>query len=135
MMKKTILIVLVLVLCASTEVAKADFIFGTPTEVKSINSSSKDFNASISADGLSLYFISNRPGGIGMRDIWVSTRATIDDDWGEPVNLGPTINTPAGEWGVSISSDGLSLYFDTLQTDGAFANDLWVATRATTDDD
>jgi Tol biopolymer transport system component len=135
MMKKRILIVLVLVLCASTEVAKADFIFGTPTEVPNINTSSEELNASISADGLSLYFVSTRPGGIGGRDIWVASRATTDDDWGEPVNLGPIINTPAGEWGVSISSDGLSLYFDTLQTDGAFANDLWVATRETTDDD
>ncbi|MFC1794486.1 LamG-like jellyroll fold domain-containing protein [Planctomycetota bacterium] len=134
-MKKTILIVLVLVLCASTEVAKADFVFGTPTIVPNINTSSEDFNASISADGLSLYFISSRAGGVGGRDIWVTTRETTDEDWGEPVNLGPTINTSAGEWGVSISHDGLSLYFDTSQNGSVAINDLWVATRATTDDD
>jgi len=135
-MKKKIVMLLVLVLCMVAEVAKADFVFGTPTNLgPTVNSSAHDFNASISADGLSLYFISNRAGGIGGRDIWVTTRETTDDDWGEPVNVGPTVNTPAGEYGVSISSDGLSLYFDTLQAGGAFADDLWVATRATIDDD
>ncbi len=136
-MKKKILFVLILVLGLVTEVAKADFVFGAPTKLgPTVNTSSEEFNASISADGLSLYFISNRPGGVGGRDIWVATRATTDDDWGEPVNLGPTINTPAGEWGVSISYDGLSLYFDTRQSGTSSAiNDLWVATRATTDDD
>ncbi len=115
---------------------EADFTFGTPTNLgPTVNSSNEDFNASISADGLSLYFISSRPGGVGMRDIWVTTRETTDEDWGEPVNLGPTINTPVGEWGVSISSDGLSLYFDTSQNGSVAINDLWVATRATIDDD
>jgi hypothetical protein len=135
-MKKTISIVLVLVLCASTEVSKADFTFGTPAKVPNVNSSAHEHNPSISADGLSLYFISTRPGGIGGRDIWVTTRETTDEDWGEPVNIGSTINTPVGEYGVSISSDGLSLYFDTRQFGASGAvDDLWVATRATTDED
>jgi hypothetical protein len=136
-----ILVILVLALGLAAQVAKADFTFGEPTKVPNINSSYNEFNASISADGLSLYFISNRPGGIGPTgglvgfDIWVTTRASIDDDWGEPVNLGATINTPAGEGGVSISYDGLSLYFDTSQSGTIAINDLWVATRATTDED
>jgi Tol biopolymer transport system component len=140
-MKKTISIVLILASGMIVKVAKADFVFGEPTKVPNINSSYEEFNASISADGLSLYFISNRPGGVGPTgglvgfDIWVTTRASIDDDWGEPVNLGATINTPAGEGGVSISYDGLSLYFDTSQSGTTAINDLWVATRATTEED
>jgi hypothetical protein len=134
-MKKKILIVLVFALCMVAKVAKADFTFGTPIKVPNINTSSEEFNASISADGLSLYFISNRAGGIGGLDIWVTTRETTDQDWSEPVNLGPTINTSAGEWGVSISYDGLSLYYDTSQNRSSAINDLWVATRATTDED
>ncbi|NIM98071.1 MAG: hypothetical protein GTO24_08345, partial [candidate division Zixibacteria bacterium] len=47
---------------------------------------------SISADGLELYFSSDRPGGYGLDDIYVMTRATTEDDWGEPVNLGPIVN-------------------------------------------
>ncbi|NQV33989.1 MAG: PD40 domain-containing protein, partial [Phycisphaeraceae bacterium] len=134
-MKKTFSIVLVLALGISIEVAKADFTFGEPTNLgPTVNSSYREFNASISADGLSLLFISNRPGGVGGLDIWMTTRETLDEDWGEPVNLGPTINTPVGEWGVSISSDSLSLYFDTSQSGSVAIDDLWVATRATTDD-
>jgi hypothetical protein len=136
-MKTTkMLAILVLALGLIASVANADFTFGTPTNLgPTVNSSAREFNASISADGLSLFFISNRPGGVGGLDIWVTTRETLDDEWGTPANLGPTINTPVGEWGVSISSDGLSLYFDTSQSGSVATNDLWVATRATTDDD
>ncbi len=82
-MKKLISIVLVLVLGLAAKVAKADFTFGTPTNLGPVvNSSSREFNASISADGLSLFFISNRPGGVGGRDIWVTARATKENDWG-----------------------------------------------------
>jgi len=134
-MKKKISIALVCIFFMTVQVAKADFTFGSPTDVGvPVNSGGEDFNASITADGLSLYFISNRSGGVGGRDIWVTTRETKDDPWSEPVNLGTPVNTPAGEWGVSISSDGLSLYYDTRQPGTSSAiNDLWVATRATTD--
>ena len=141
-MKKTIVLVLVLALGLVTEAAKADFTFGTPTSLgQTVNSSYNEFNASISADGLSLYFISNRTGGIGGTgmydgcDIWVTTRETTDDPWGIPENLGPTINSPVGEFGVSISSDGLSLYLDTLPPGVTGAEDLYVSTRVTTDDE
>ncbi|MHC4628920.1 MAG: hypothetical protein ACYTDV_18225, partial [Planctomycetota bacterium] len=82
-MKKAISIVLVSALCMAAEIAKADFTFGTPTSLgQTVNSSYNDFNPSISADGLSLYFISNRTGGVGGTemyagcDIWVTTRET-----------------------------------------------------------
>jgi beta-lactamase regulating signal transducer with metallopeptidase domain len=65
----------------------------------------------ISADGLSLYFCSTRVGGHGGGDIWVATRATTDDEWGEPVNLGPNVNGPGDDNGPSISNDGLALVF------------------------
>ncbi|MGB2901018.1 MAG: hypothetical protein WBB89_17290, partial [Candidatus Acidiferrum sp.] len=52
-----------------------------------------DFNPLISRDGLSLYFSSDRPGGFGGFDIWVSQRLSVNDPWGEPQNLGPNVNT------------------------------------------
>src|SRR3989337_1832818 len=58
-----------------------------------VNSAFVDAGPAISKDGLSVYFNSVRPGGLGLFDIWVSQRATQDDPWGPPVNLGPTINT------------------------------------------
>ncbi|MCP4261524.1 MAG: hypothetical protein GY774_29080 [Planctomycetes bacterium] len=116
--------------------ANADFTFSTPTNLGSIvNSSSSEWPPSISADGLSLYFCSNRPGGYGGRDLWVTTRATKDNEWGAPVNLGPTVNSPAKEAFPSISSDGLSLFFESTRSGGYGGHDIWVTKRATTDDD
>jgi len=126
------LVILVLALCMVAEIAKADFTFGTPAEVPNVNSSSHEQNASISSEGLSLFFISKRTGGIGGTEIWVTTRETTDDPWGTPVNLGPTINSPVGDGGVSISSDGLSLYFSSTRSSGyGSAGDLWVTMRDT----
>lgn len=47
----------------------------------------------LSPDGLALFFSSNRPGGLGGYDIWVSFRDDISSSWGEPLNLGPEINS------------------------------------------
>ncbi|MFB0553855.1 MAG: LamG-like jellyroll fold domain-containing protein [Phycisphaerae bacterium] len=139
-MKKLISIVLVLTLGLAAEVAKADFTFGTPIPVPNVNSSAQQFAPSISADGLELYFTSNRPGGYGDYDIWVTTRATTDDPWGTPVNLGPTVNSSAGEGAQSISADGLTLYFSdyglgVVRPGGSGGYDIWVTTRATKDDE
>ena len=114
---------LVLVLCM---VAKGDFTFGEPTNLgPTINISSYETAPSTRGDGLELYFESDRDGGEGTYDIWVSTRATKDDDWGAATNLA-AINTP--DWQVSpcISDDGLELYWDDWG--------LWVARRATVSD-
>jgi len=95
-----------------------------------VNSSDFDGHPCISSDGLTLFISSSRPGGYGDWDIWMSKRATRDDDWGEPVNLGPTINTVAGEGEPSISADGRTLYFSDWMTPrpgGVGEIDLWQA--------
>jgi|GEM_PF-4876008 len=75
-------------LVGGTGQLKADFTCGTPTNVGSPpNSSANESGPSISKDGLELYFASDRPGSMGGDDIWVSTRNTINDPWGEPNNL------------------------------------------------
>ena len=77
-MKTTkVLAILVWALGLAGEVAYADFVFGTPTNLGStVNSSSYDDCPEISADGLELYFHSIRPGGQGEGDIWMSTRTS-----------------------------------------------------------
>lgn len=60
-----------------------------------INSASSDQGPAISKDGLTLYFHSNRPGGLGGFDMWVSQRASVDDPRGAPVNLGLTVKQQA----------------------------------------
>jgi hypothetical protein len=100
-----------------------------------VNSPSYEYNPVISPDGLSLYFMSSRPGGFGLGDIWVSTRPVSNDPWREPVNLGSMINSPASETRATLSADGLELYFCASgRTGGHGDSDLWVATRATGDD-
>jgi len=100
-----------------------------------INSSSNDAGPDISANGLTLFFHSDRTGGSGGADLWVSTRNRTDDDWGEPVNLGPTVNSSQWEFSPSLSADGLSLFFASNRSGGPGGYDLWVTTRATTQDD
>ncbi len=115
---------------AGTRPLRGDFRFGTPTPLgPAVNSADSEFDPDISADGLSLYFQSDRPGGYGDSDLYVATRATTEDEWGEAVNLGPYINTAARELGPNISADGLSLYFSSTRDGGAGGNDLYVATR------
>jgi len=135
-MKKAISIVLVVSLAMTENVANADFTFGEPTNLgPTVNSSAWDSVPDISADGLSLYFGSDRSGGSGSYDLWIATRATIADDWGAPVNLGPTVNSSAWELDPSLSSDGLSLYFMSTRPGGSGGRDTWVTTRATKDGD
>jgi Tol biopolymer transport system component len=109
---------------------QGDFMFGTPRNLgPEVNSSDSEYDPSISADGLELYFQSNRSGGYGDRDLYVVTRATTQDNWSEPVNLGPILNSSARDAGPEISSDGLSLYFNSNRPGGSGNYDLYVTTR------
>lgn len=65
----------------------------------------------ISRDGKSFYLASDRDGGEGGIDIWVSTRAHVDDSWGEPVNVGPPVNSEANDFCPTIARDGHTFYF------------------------
>lgn len=66
--------------------------------------------ASVSADGKKLFFASNRPGGFGELDLYVSELDT-KGDWGKAVNLGPVVNTSDNEDSPFIHHDGVTLYF------------------------
>ena len=115
--------------------AKGNFTFGTPTNLGPIvNSSSYDSDMCISNDGLSLYFTSNRPGGSGSYDVWVTTRETVQDPWGEAVNLGPTVNSSDWDHTPFISADGLTLYFSSNRPGGSGHVDIWFTTRTTVSD-
>jgi len=103
-----------------------------------INGAYNDDCPRISSDGLSLYFNSDRPGGYGNADIYVAMRKTVDDEWGEAVNLGPVVNSSAHECAPSVTADGLELFFagwkSPFRPGGHGDADIWVTTRATTDD-
>jgi peptidoglycan-associated lipoprotein len=64
----------------------------------------------LTADGLTLYFVSDIAGGSGGKDIWKATRSTSGEAWSKPQNLGPDINTNGNELFPFLRSDG-NLYF------------------------
>jgi hypothetical protein len=84
-------------------------------------------SCSISADGKLLYFASERPGGIGGRDIWVSE--WIDEDWGPAINLGPKINTEQDEDAPFIHPDGVTLFFSSKGHNSIGGYDIMFATK------
>ncbi len=65
----------------------------------------------VSPDGKKLFIASNRPGGHGGLDIWVSTRRHKGDSWGAPENLGPPINTEHNDFCPTLGRDGKTFFF------------------------
>lgn len=97
-----------------------------------VNTSSAEAGTYISRDGLSLYFGSTRPGGLGPAntfDIWVSHRESADGPWGAPVNLGPMVNTANNEQTPMVTIDGHRLYFARDGSGGYGSQDLYVSRR------
>jgi hypothetical protein len=78
----------------------------------------------ISRDGKSFYIASNRPGGFGGLDIWVSTRASMHDAWGEPVNVGKPVNSGVDDFCPTIARDGHTFYFVSRRQEGALGEDF-----------
>ncbi len=101
--------------------------FGPATRLDSVCSDFKDAAPSISHDGLTLYFHSDRPGGVGMTDIWVATRNSLVEDFGAPVNL-TAVNSPLQDWTPQIGRHDRRLYLSSNRP-GADGADIFVATR------
>ena len=93
--------------------------WGSPVRVTGgVNSGSWEGFPSLSVDQRVLFFYSDRPGGYGGMDMYMSMRATVFDAWGPAVNLGPMINTPYYDISPSLSPDGCALYFAHNSTNG-----------------
>lgn len=75
-----------------------------------INSKYREDHITLAHDNKTAYFVSDRPGGFGGKDIWKAVKGD-DGKWGTPINLGPTINTPYDEDGPFIHPDGKTMYF------------------------
>lgn len=92
-----------------------------------INSRFWDSQPSLSADGRVLYFSSNRPGGIGGRDIWFSRLGV--DGWEEPINLGSSINTVNDETTPFVHVNGKQLFYSSNGLPGLGGFDLFTSQR------
>jgi hypothetical protein len=97
-----------------------------------VNTGFVDANASLSADDHILYFVSNRPGGFGVNDIWMSQRECLQCPWQEPVNLGAPINSDVAEAAPSASEDGKLLFFFSARAGGFGGADIYVSHRIST---
>ena len=103
-----------------------------------INTAANEQAPMLSPDGLSLYFLSNRTGGMGGNDIWVARRDCEACEWQAPRNLGGVINTSFNEGGPSLSSDGHLLFFVSGLPDPAGlagGGDIFVSRRIHVHDD
>src|SRR2546422_185736 len=110
-----------------------------------VNSRCQDQTPTMSKDELSLYFLSDRPGGFGNLvsttgcmdnfDLWVAQRSSTDGPWETAVNLGPVINTARNEVGPALSPDGHLLFFSSDRATPGVLHDIYVSRRADPKDD
>ena len=96
---------------------------------RSINTEYTEKFPMVLPDGLTLFFSSDRPGGQGDLDIYVCTRKSMTDQWGEPINLGSTINTKAMDHSVTVSEDGHWMIFTSEKEGGYGKADLYLSYR------
>ena len=111
----------------------ADGSFAPAQPVPGLNTIVEDARPNLRRDGLEIVFDSNRshPGALGSQDIYVAVRASVDDPWGEPVPLGPDVNSAASETRATLSWDAQSLYFGSNRLVGGVskAGDIYLSTR------
>ena len=82
----------------------------------------------VSADGLTVYFSSDRPGGAGSLDIWVATRPSLTAPFDQITNVA-ALNGSGFEFADWLSADDCRIYFSSQRTGGAGGADIWQATR------
>lgn len=110
------------------ETQKSKDTWSEPTSVEILGDSLVVAHPSLSKDGLTLYFVSDKPGGYGGNDIWKVDK--LSDKWGEPANLGPEINTPGNEMFPFIRDNG-ELYFSSDYHPGMGGYDIFKAYEGT----
>ena len=102
--------------------------FAPPMSVTGLDDAvAYDADPAISGDGLEIFFLSDRAGGVGAQDIWTATRNDVSASFGPPRNL-VEVNSTAADRAPFLSPDGLSLYFSSSRS-GSQSLDVYVATR------
>jgi len=96
-----------------------------------LNTPADEVGVSVAHNGEELYLASNRPGGQGGFDLYVSRRTKAG--WGLPRNLGKRVNTEADEFDLALAPDGLRLYFASDRANSPAKSDLYVVRRPAAD--
>jgi outer membrane protein OmpA-like peptidoglycan-associated protein len=90
-----------------------------------VNSPYWDSQPSLSPDGSKLFFSSDRPYGIGKKDLWMST-VNGEGKWSKASNLGPQINTPENEVSPFVHANGMSLFYSSNGREGLGNHDIYM---------
>lgn len=104
---------------------KGDFAFGRPVAIKALNTNDDDASPFVALDNKTLYFSSDRPGGLGDNDIYKTTR--MDDTWQkwtDPVNLGPSVNSDKWDSYFSLAAKGDYAYMISSKDGGSGSSDI-----------
>ena len=119
----------------ATEIAQAAVPFGDWSTAANIETAPPGADAGfntpalegcpfIARDGKTFYMATNRDGGHGGLDIWVSTRASVRDPWGEPVNVGEPVNSGVDDFCPTLARDGHTFYFVSRRQEGVAGVDF-----------
>ncbi|MFC1725009.1 TolB family protein [candidate division KSB1 bacterium] len=104
-------------------------LYSTPENIgTSINTSLGEFALFVAPDEDYIIFTSNRDGGYGRSDLYISFRMP-DNTWGDPVNMGPDINSAIDEAAPYITPDGNYLFYFTERPGDNGYNPYWVSTQ------
>lgn len=106
-----------------------DGTFNAPAFIPELSSTGRDTRTALRSDGLEIFITSNRAGGVGLLDIWSSTRATTVSAWSPPINVG-SLNSAANDGAPALSPDSNFIYFYSTRTGGTGDNDLYSSARA-----
>ena len=93
---------------------------------KGVNTSAWESQPALTSDGRTMYFVSNRTGGVGNRDIW-KTHMIDRDSWTQPENLGETINTKFDDISPFIHPNGRTMYFGANGRVGFGGFDIYIS--------
>lgn len=93
-----------------------------------INSEAWEAQPSLSADGRTIYFVSNRQGGLGRKDIWSSSK-NKKGKWEQAINLGKKVNTNRDEISPFIHANGESIYFSSNGRIGLGGLDIYMSEK------
>jgi len=129
------IVLAVALLLAPSAVALAYGTWSDALRVEDNGSAHPEFNTAfldgcpfISRDGKSFYMASDRPGGLGGIDVWVSTRSWVSDPWGAPVNVGAPVNSADNDFCPTLHQDLHHFFFVSNRAGGCGGDDIY-ATR------
>ena len=102
--------------------------FSPAEPLTSVNSPHREAAPFVTADGLRLFFVSDRPGGSGGLDVYVASRESLDAPFGSAASFA-SVNTDGDEGALTLSADGLTVHLSSDRPGGNGGPDIWTATR------